>query len=139
MPSSEHAEKKRRKTAASKAANSPIPNAFPVNNPPIGNPIERNRDIVAKINTINPMQKPASNKMYGGYLTNSLAASHKSVDYFSIIRDIKLSLQGKNTLNDLLNVLNTILNPTKSHTLYGWSLSHIRFLSIVGIQGSSSK
>ena len=108
MPSSEHAEKKRRKTAVSKAANSPIPNAFPVNNPPIGNPIERNRDIVAKINTINPMQKPASNKMYGGYLTNSLAASHKSVDYFSIIRDIKLSLQGKNTLNDLLNVLNTI-------------------------------
>jgi len=107
LPSSVTSEKKRRKSAVSKIASAPTPNAMPLNNAPIGNPIDRNRSIVAKINTINPVQRTTSNKLYGGYLTNSLA-SHKSVDYFSIIREINISLNGKNTLNDLINVLNTI-------------------------------
>lgn len=108
MPSSEQSEKKKRRTAASKVSTVSVPNAAPKNNSPLVSPIERNRDIVAKINTINPAKRTTSNKMYGGYLTNTLAASHKSVDYFSIIRDINSSLQGKNTLSDLTNVLTTI-------------------------------
>jgi len=107
LPSSVTSEKRRRKSAVSKIASAPTPNAMPLNNAPIGNPIDRNRSIVAKINTINPVQRTTSNKLYGGYLTNSLV-SHKSVDYFSIIREINISLNGKNTLNDLINVLNTI-------------------------------
>ncbi|MBR6099628.1 diguanylate cyclase [bacterium] len=108
MPSSEQTEKRRRRTSAAKAASISAPDSMPKNISPVDNPLERNRDIVATINNINPAKRTTSNKLYGGYLTNTLAASHKSVDYFSVIKDINSSLCGKNTVSDLINTFNTV-------------------------------
>ena len=69
--------------------------------------ININRQIVAKINTVTPVK--TSNKLYGGYLTNTLSSSNRAVDYTSVIRELNTYLQGKNTINDLYNVYNTVL------------------------------
>lgn len=69
--------------------------------------ININRQIVAKINTVTPVK--TSNKLYGGYLTNTLSSSNRAVDYVSVIRELNTYLQGKNTINDLYNVYNTVL------------------------------
>ena len=66
-----------------------------------------NRQIVAKINSVNPVK--TVNKMYGGYLTNTLSSANKAIDYISVIRDLNTYLQGKNTLNDLYNIYNAVL------------------------------
>ena len=109
VPSSEDIERRKRRSYADEAQRTLAHNQLPASSTPVSaNPIERNRDIVAKLNTINPAKRTTSNKLYGGYLTNSLAAAHKTIDYFSIIREINSSLQNKSAVNDLINIFNSI-------------------------------
>lgn len=110
-PEVDKTEKQKRRAGAAKVTKSlPVQSDMPKNiMPSVDNPIERNRNIVATLNNITQTKKAVSNnKLYGGYLTNTMSAAHKNVDYFSIIKDINSSLKSKNTLNDLNNALNSI-------------------------------
>ena len=80
-----------------------VANPLPIDN----EKININRQIVAKINNINTVK--TSNKMYGGYLTNTLTSVNRAIDYLSIIRELNTYLQNKSSLNDLYNVYNTVL------------------------------
>ena len=103
-------EKNKRKSVAKKvkeqtkaAAIDKVANPLPIDN----EKININRQIVAKINNINTVK--TSNKMYGGYLTNTLTSVNRAIDYLSIIRELNTYLQNKSSLNDLYNVYNTVL------------------------------
>ena len=99
--SSIESEKKKRKTIAKKTVDASTNPQFTENQ------ININRQIVAKINTVNPVK--TSNKMYGGYLTNTLSSVNKSVDYVSVMRELNSTLQHKSNLNDLFNTYNNVL------------------------------
>jgi metal dependent phosphohydrolase len=73
--------------------------------PAISNPLTRDSGIVARINNFTVSK--TSNKLYGGYLTNSLSAG-KVVDYSELIQYLNLSLQNKNTTHDLFTVLHNV-------------------------------
>ena len=103
-------EKNKRKSVAKKvkeqtkaAAIDKVANPLPIDN----EKININRQIVAKINNIHTVK--TSNKMYGGYLTNTLTSFNRAIDYLSIIRELNTYLQNKSSLNDLYNVYNTVL------------------------------
>lgn len=102
-------ESKKREKAVSKSAAKSVktPVKEPVNIAPVENPIVKNREIVAKINTINPVK--SSNKLYGGYLNNTLSPVYRSIDYISILRDLNNSIQNKTTLSDLFNIYSSVL------------------------------
>ena len=91
-----------------KAKTVPPLNIPAVNPAPDNNPILRNREIVAKINNINTVK--SSNKMYGGYLTNTLSSQHRAVDYADVVRELNISLQNKKTLNDLFNSIHNVFS-----------------------------
>ncbi len=73
--------------------------------PAISNPLTRDSGIVARINNFTVSK--TSNKLYGGYLTNSLSAG-KVVDYSELIQYLNLSLQNKKTTHDLFTVLHNV-------------------------------
>jgi len=89
-----------------------IPSNHPKNLTPTENPINRNREIVARISNANMIK--SSNKMYGGFIKNTLSPQSKTVDYISIIRELNTALINKNTLNDLFSAFNNVLM-TKLH------------------------
>ena len=108
--------KNKKPDSSDKALAKPVPKTkiksvlsvnVPSQNPsPETNPILRNREIVAKINNINTVK--SSNKMYGGYLTNTLASQKRAVDYSEIIRELNVALQNKKTSNDLFNAIQNV-------------------------------
>lgn len=73
--------------------------------PAATNPLTRDAGIVARINNFNVSK--SSNKMYGGYLTNSLSAG-KVVDYSDLIQYLNTSLNNKKTAHDLFMVLHEV-------------------------------
>lgn len=73
--------------------------------PAITNPLTRDAGIVARLNNFNVSK--STNKMYGGYLTNSLSAG-KVVDYSDLIQNLNSSLQNKKTPHDLFMVLHDV-------------------------------
>ena len=73
--------------------------------PAVTDPLERESGIVARIN--NFTLNKSSNKMYSGYLTNSLSAG-KIVDYSELIQYLNTSLQNKKTTHDLFTVLHNV-------------------------------
>jgi len=75
---------------------------------PADNPLSKNREIVAKLNTIKTVK--SSNKMYGGYLNNTLSLMPKTIDYIEIIQDLNLALHNKKSLNDLFSVIHSIFS-----------------------------
>ena len=104
------ADKNVRKKASRSKKREAVPDVFantPKNISPVENLVNRNRDIVAKINNANMVK--SANKMYGGYLTNTLSSHTKSVDYISMIRELNTALINKSTLNDLFTAFNNIL------------------------------
>ncbi len=103
LPSS----KKGRKSSS--AVNSAAINDSPLNRTKISeadSSINKTREIVAKINDINLVK--SSNKMYGGYLTNTLSPAHRIVDYMSVISDLNINMRSKSTANELISVFNNI-------------------------------
>ena len=72
------------------------------------NTIDKAREIVAKINDINIVK--SSNKMYGGYLTNTLSPAHRIVDYLSVISELNAKMQAKSTANDLFGTFYSIFS-----------------------------
>ena len=100
---------KKRGSAVKRAAKNSVKTEEkqPNNLSPVDNPIIRNREIVAKINTISPVK--TTNKLYGGYLNNTLSPIYHSADYVSVLRDLNTALQNKTTLNDLFSVYNSTL------------------------------
>ncbi len=106
MPADKNVRKKASRSRKREAISDVLASA-PKNLSPIENIVNRNRDIVAKINNANMVK--SANKMYGGYLTNTLSSHSKSVDYISIIRELNAALLNKNTLNDLFVSFNNTL------------------------------
>ncbi len=103
LPSS----KKGRKSSS--AVNSAAINDSPLNRTKISeadSSINKTREIVAKINDINLVK--SSNKMYGGYLTNTLSPAHRIIDYMSVISDLNINMRSKSTANELISVFNNI-------------------------------
>ena len=94
----------------------------PKNLPPATSPINRNREIVAKIN--NTSMVKSANKMYGGYLSNTLNPVSQVADYSSIIRDLNTFLQNKNTLNDLYSVFTAVLTEKLNCTFVAFGAYH---------------
>ncbi len=87
--------------------NSSVTTANPRDILPTDNPINRNREIVAKINNINMVK--SSNKMYGGYLHNSISPTISGYDdYSSIISDLNVALKNKSSLNDIIGAYTSI-------------------------------
>ena len=104
-------EKDKRKNSAAKSkqsAQTKKQQAAPKNVSPADNPINKTREIVAKINDINIVK--SSNKMYGGYLTNTLSPTHKIVDYVSVISELNAKMQTKSTANELFTVFNKVFS-----------------------------
>lgn len=75
---------------------------------PIENPLSKNREIVARLNSINTVK--SSNKMYGGYLSNSLSSVSKVIDYTEIVRDLNSALLNKKSVNDLFSIIHNVFS-----------------------------
>jgi len=93
-----------------------------INKSPISSPISKNREIVAKINDINLVK--SSNKMYGGYLTNSMSPVHNVIDYPAAITELNTKIQGKSTLNDLFTVFNDIFHNKLHANFFAFGTYH---------------
>ncbi len=96
---------KKKVPARRKKTTAASPSKISALKPAISNPLTRDSGIVARINNFTVSK--TSNKLYGGYLTNSLSAG-KVVDYSELIQYLNLSLQNKNTTHDLFTVLHNV-------------------------------
>ncbi len=121
MPADKNVRKKASRSRKREAISDVLASA-PKNLSPIENIVNRNRDIVAKINNVNMVK--SANKMYGGYLTNTLSSHTKSVDYISIIRELNAALINKSTLNDLFVAFNSILMPRLHCSFVAFGIYH---------------
>ena len=114
-------------------------NAPARNTSPVDNPLTKNREIVARLNNINTVK--TSNKMYGGYLSNALSSSHKTVDYTEIIRDLNSSLQHKKTFNDLSTAIHNIFTEKLHCNFTAFGIYHEKSkcinLKLTNIMGST--
>ena len=100
-PPKTESKKSTKKNITEKKINEPAKNAAPVENP-----LSKNREIVARLNHISTVK--SSNKMYGGYLNNSLTSVRKAIDYTELVKDLSMALQNKKTLNDLFSAVHNI-------------------------------
>ena len=114
-PANTKLKKTTRKTTKSNTASLPKINAP-------AQTLSKNREIVARLNQINTVK--SSNKMYGGYLTNSLSASKKFIDYTEVIRDLNLLLQNKKTLNELFNAIHTVFKEKLNCSFTAFGIYH---------------
>ncbi len=121
-PANTKLKKTTRKTTKSNTASLPKINAPAQNTTPVDNALSKNREIVARLNQINTVK--SSNKMYGGYLTNSLSASKKFIDYTEVIRDLNLLLQNKKTLNELFNAIHTVFKEKLNCSFTAFGIYH---------------
>lgn len=96
---------KKKVPARRKKATAASPSKISELKPAISNPLTRDAGIVARINNFTVSK--TSNKLYGGYLTNSLSAG-KVVDYSELIQYLNLSLHNKKTTHDLFTVLHNV-------------------------------
>ena len=109
------------------------------NTVPKTNPLEKNREIVARINSINTVK--SSNKMYGGYLNNSLSANKKIINYTDIIRDLNTALQHKKTFNELSNAIHNVFCEKLNCSFTAFGLYHEKSkcinLKLTNLMGSA--
>lgn len=131
-PKAKTSTKKSTKTAT--IVDSPAQNSSPKTNP-----LEKNREIVARINSINTVK--SSNKMYGGYLNNSLSVSKKVINYTDIIRDLNTALQHKKTFNDLSNAIHSVFCEKLNCSFTAFGLFHEKSkcinLKLTNLMGST--
>lgn len=138
-PTNTTLKKNTNKTTKSNTASLPKINAPAQNTTPVDNALSKNREIVARLNQINTVK--SSNKMYGGYLTNSLSASKKFIDYTEVIRDLNLLLQNKKTLNELFNAIHTVFKEKLNCSFTAFGIYHEKSkcinLKLTNIMGST--
>ncbi len=131
-PKAKTSTKKSTKTAT--IVDSPAQNSLPKTNP-----LEKNREIVARINSISTVK--SSNKMYGGYLNNSLSVSKKVINYTDIIRDLNTALQHKKTFNDLSNAIHSVFCEKLNCSFTAFGLFHEKSkcinLKLTNLMGST--
>ena len=131
-PKAKISTKKSTKTAT--IVDSPAQNSLPKTNP-----LEKNREIVARINSISTVK--SSNKMYGGYLNNSLSVSKKVINYTDIIRDLNTALQHKKTFNDLSNAIHSVFCEKLNCSFTAFGLFHEKSkcinLKLTNLMGST--
>ena len=124
----------RKSTKTATIVDSPAQNSLPKTNP-----LEKNREIVARINSISTVK--SSNKMYGGYLNNSLSVSKKVINYTDIIRDLNTALQHKKTFNDLSNAIHSVFCEKLNCSFTAFGLFHEKSkcinLKLTNLMGST--
>lgn len=86
---------------------------------PVTSPVDKN--IVAKIN--NFAQSRSTNKLYGGYLTNSLS-SNKAVDYAELIQSMNAAFKGKKSVHELFSAVHTVFTESMNCSFTAYGLFH---------------
>ena len=89
---------------------------------PVTSPVPADTGIVARLNNFNLSK--SNNKLYAGYLNNSLSNVRKPVDYTDVLISLNMSLQGKKTLHDLFNVIHEIFTEKLNCNFTAFGLFH---------------
>ncbi len=92
---------------------------LPLSQTPVTSPIDNN--IVAKIN--NFTQRRSTNKLYGGYLTNSLSAN-KIVNYPELIQTLNIALQDKKSVHELFSAVHDVFTEKMNCSFTAYGLYH---------------
>ena len=89
--------------------------------PVVSQPITSNTGIVARLNNFNLSK--STNKLYAGYLNNTLSNS-KPVDYTELLMRMNSVLKGKKTLHELFTVLHELFTENLNCTFTAFGLFH---------------